>query len=509
MSTVLEGLVLRALNPLIEPLVTRQPLVVLCEAEGSIKTVPVPAKPAAQKPAPQKQVTSPPKPAAQTKPVAPTPCANKIPAPVLTPRRLLVDPATGKKETKVSEEYAVSSPMPSAWPTEWAIIQVNSNHPIEDRAFISVHPIKKAFLDEKSAPTWVFTAVIDGHSGWQTAEYVQKTLGAKMEKAINGIKEATLSAENIGKALTTCFEGLDAEIKGRIDPAFGMGYSNVAKPGATTCACLISPSKLICANIGDSMAVLSRGGKAIKLNREHNCGVPEEGEKMRRLHPNEPDIVFDRNAAKKAKAEAEAKEAADSETPTSTPWGLLALDANLKNMTGWLRAATLPFSWPLGESHGGSKRAPCYLKGRLQLTRAFGDFYLKDAKYAKDVQQNKYLVDFPHSFPYVVSTPDITVMERESHDEFLIIASDGLWDWVTPEEACQFLRPMMKKGIAATEALDKFKEHLYTKWVEASNSSKESTPPTPYTIEKLKVLTPAERRKKFDDMTIVLVNLRL
>lgn len=427
--------------------------------------------------------------------------------PAMTPRRLTLDiPRDVKKDTKRSEEFHCSAPIPSKWPCKWALFQINANYPIEDRAFVSVHPIKKTFLDEQQSLTgWLLAAVIDGHSGWQTAEYVQRVLGARIEKHISAIKETNLTAANVAAALTKAFEQLDAEIKGRVDPAFTMGYHMVAKPGATTCACLLSPSKIICANVGDTMAILCRGGCPIKLSYEHNCGVPEEGEKMRRLHPNEPDIVYDRSQDPKKREkdkQSEGETPAASDTPTVTTSAQIA-QSLMKSMTAWLRfkGETTP------------TRNPCYLKGRLQLTRAFGDFYLKELKYAIDSTHNRCLVDPPHSFPYVTCTPDVSIMDRDAvNDEFIIIATDGLWDWITPAEACAFIRPLLRKGKTVTECIDLLKEHLYKIWVSHANAKATQQPSTdsntPWTIEKLMELPPAERRRKFDDMTISLISLQ-
>ncbi|KZV34986.1 protein phosphatase 2C 37 [Dorcoceras hygrometricum] len=54
--------------------------------------------------------------------------------------------------------------------------------------------------------------------------------------------------------------------------------------------------------------------------------------------------------------------------------------------------------------------------GVLAMSRAIGDNYLK---------------------PYVISEPEVTVTERTAEDECLILASDGLWDVVTNETACE------------------------------------------------------------------------
>lgn len=42
--------------------------------------------------------------------------------------------------------------------------------------------------------------------------------------------------------------------------------------------------------------------------------------------------------------------------------------------------------------------------------------------------------------PYVVSKPEVTVTKRTGKDEFLILASDGLWDVVTNQVACKVVK---------------------------------------------------------------------
>ncbi|OEL13923.1 putative protein phosphatase 2C 51 [Dichanthelium oligosanthes] len=57
--------------------------------------------------------------------------------------------------------------------------------------------------------------------------------------------------------------------------------------------------------------------------------------------------------------------------------------------------------------------------GVLATSRSIGDYYLK---------------------PYVSAEPEVTVVERTDQDEFLILASDGLWDVVSNEVACKIAR---------------------------------------------------------------------
>ncbi|KAH0872791.1 hypothetical protein HID58_070153, partial [Brassica napus] len=62
--------------------------------------------------------------------------------------------------------------------------------------------------------------------------------------------------------------------------------------------------------------------------------------------------------------------------------------------------------------------------GVLATSRAIGDNYLK---------------------PYVSSEPEVTVTERSEEDEFMILASDGLWDVVTNDAACATVQIYLNK----------------------------------------------------------------
>lgn len=42
--------------------------------------------------------------------------------------------------------------------------------------------------------------------------------------------------------------------------------------------------------------------------------------------------------------------------------------------------------------------------------------------------------------PYVIPDPEFTFTQRSEDDEFIILASDGLWDVVTNEMACDIAR---------------------------------------------------------------------
>jgi pyruvate dehydrogenase phosphatase len=61
------------------------------------------------------------------------------------------------------------------------------------------------------------------------------------------------------------------------------------------------------------------------------------------------------------------------------------------------------------------------VKGRLQPTRSFGDFYLKFKEY-----NFTRLAVF--TGPYIEATPLVTHFTLKDEHKHLILASDGLWD---------------------------------------------------------------------------------
>lgn len=64
------------------------------------------------------------------------------------------------------------------------------------------------------------------------------------------------------------------------------------------------------------------------------------------------------------------------------------------------------------------------VSGILAMSRSIGDRYLK---------------------PFVISKPEVTVVPRAKDDDCLILASDGLWDVVSNEEACKAARRQIQQ----------------------------------------------------------------
>ncbi|CAN0901844.1 Probable protein phosphatase 2C 8 [Linum grandiflorum] len=74
--------------------------------------------------------------------------------------------------------------------------------------------------------------------------------------------------------------------------------------------------------------------------------------------------------------------------------------------------------------------------GVLSTSRSIGDQYLK---------------------PYIIPTPEVVIHKRSKEDDFLILASDGLWDVITNEVACRVaskcLRGRMRRRGSSPEVV--------------------------------------------------------
>ncbi|OQS02034.1 phosphatase 2C [Thraustotheca clavata] len=85
------------------------------------------------------------------------------------------------------------------------------------------------------------------------------------------------------------------------------------------------------------------------------------------------------------------------------------------------------------ENAGGSVRNN-RVNGDLAVSRALGDFVYKQRSDLKPEEQQ------------VSAEPDIKTQHRSKEDEFLILACDGIWDVMTNDDACDFVRSLMNKG---------------------------------------------------------------
>ena len=140
-----------------------------------------------------------------------------------------------------------------------------------------------------------------------------------------------------------------------------------------------------------------------------------------------------------------------------------------------------------------------YVKGRLQPTYTLGDFNLKhkvfnqppismEEKFTKRAIQN-------FKGPYVRSIPQISTFKLNKGDDFLVLASDGLWDFLTSEDVSHIVSKHKEKAKIA-------KDLLQTTLKYAAEQQAIST-------DEIYSYKPgSDKRTIHDDITIMVVDLR-
>lgn len=214
----------------------------------------------------------------------------------------------------------------------------------------------------------VLLGVMDGHGvyGSQVSQYVKSGIPMNFQRILNangkkqlGSKKCDISASVASDAFTEAYEFTHSELKKVKD--IDVNFS-----GTTAVSVFISGKSCICANCGDSRAVIGRitrtGWEAIALTKDHKPDVPEERERIERNNG----VIH----------------------PYSQP-GLGYIGPNRV----WLKHQEIP---------------------GLAMSRSIGDLVAGQAG--------------------VIPSPDVKVFQLTPSDKFIILASDGIWEFVSNEE---------------------------------------------------------------------------
>ncbi|RFU34057.1 hypothetical protein B7463_g2291, partial [Scytalidium lignicola] len=277
------------------------------------------------------------------------------------------------------------------------VVQIPSNDPIEDDHAEKIVELPQSLSAAATTNDWMFWGVFDGHAGWTTSAklrqvligYVARELNATYKDALTDPKITTPSSEAIEDAIKTGFTRLDNEIVHEsVEKVFKSNSKLVAAemlaPALSgSCALLSfydSDSKLLrVACTGDSRAVLGRMGDngkwvATSLSVDQTGSNPDEEARMRKLHPGEDHVI--RNGR---------------------------------------------------------------VLGGLEPTRAFGDASYKWTREVAERLKNSFFGRTPSQLlrtpPYVTAEPVVTTTKIEPEKgDFLVMATDGLWEMLTNEE---------------------------------------------------------------------------
>ncbi|EEH18697.2 hypothetical protein PABG_07757 [Paracoccidioides brasiliensis Pb03] len=281
------------------------------------------------------------------------------------------------------------------------VVQLPSNDPIEDDHAEKIVEVPQSVSasdhDSAESSDWMFWGVFDGHSGWTTSaklrqaliSFVARELNATYKAAAAGPSKILPSPEAVNAAMKNGFVRLDHEIVHEsVNKVMKSNSKRVAAellaPALSgSCALLAfydSRSNLLrVACTGDSRAVLGRrapSGKwvATPLSEDQTGSTKSEVERLRREHPDEPNVV--RNDR---------------------------------------------------------------ILGNLEPSRAFGDAFYKWTRETQDKIKRHFFGRTPHHLlktpPYVTAEPIITTTAIEpSNGDFVVLATDGLWEMLTNEE---------------------------------------------------------------------------
>jgi len=255
---------------------------------------------------------------------------------------------------------------------------------------------------------FTYAAVFDGHGGDAAAHYMARELHKSFAPYVDVLSSASPSEGPANERGLHCppalydgmqelFAGADREViewlKKNIDP------EAAKEAGCTATVLLARADKLICANLGDSRCVMSRNGVAQDLSAEHRLYGP----------------------------------------------GLEVEDevARVEASGGWVEDGRL-----------------C---GIIAVARAFGDWewkgegldYIKGAGVEWGCWDEATARNMKFSSDPVIASPAVSVLEVDPEtDEFVMLASDGLWDVFTSEQAVQFARQLFQRGMDAQKVAE-------------------------------------------------------
>ncbi|KAJ1395993.1 hypothetical protein SESBI_32962 [Sesbania bispinosa] len=88
------------------------------------------------------------------------------------------------------------------------------------------------------------------------------------------------------------------------------------------------------------------------------------------------------------------------------------------------------------------------VKGLIQVSRSIGDAYLKKAEFNKEPLPYKFRLPETFFKPILSCEPSISMHKLHPDDQFLIFASDGLWEQLSNQEAVDIVSNNPRNGIA-------------------------------------------------------------
>ncbi|GMJ06355.1 thylakoid-associated phosphatase 38, PROTEIN PHOSPHATASE 1 [Hibiscus trionum] len=229
-----------------------------------------------------------------------------------------------------------------------------------------------------------FAALFDGHGGVSSVKYLRDELYKECVTALQGGILLKGDFNSIKKALADAFDIADKKLLNWLEK---IGDGN-DESGSTATVMLIGNEVLFISHVGDSCVVLSRAGKVQILT--------------------------------------------DSHRPYGSNQASLQEIKRIREAGGWI-------------SNG-------RICGDIAVSRAFGDTRFKTKKnemLKKGVEEKRWSEKFISRVVFnddlVIASPDTFKVALGSDAEFVLLASDGLWDYINSSDAVSFVRNQLRE----------------------------------------------------------------
>ncbi|KAJ3701987.1 hypothetical protein LUZ61_005692 [Rhynchospora tenuis] len=227
-----------------------------------------------------------------------------------------------------------------------------------------------------------FAAVFDGHAGFSSVQFLRDELYKECSLALQG--GSVLNSKNIDAikdAIQLAFMNVDSRLSSWLQ-------EHEDESGATSTVMFIRNDLLIVSHLGDSAVVISRGGRSEILTNPHR--------------------------------------------PYGNNRVSLQEVKRIRAAGGWISDGRI-----------------C---GEISVSRAFGDIQFKTKKnemLAKGVEDGRWTQKFASRVQFkgdlVTALPDIYTTELGPNSEFILLASDGLWDYMKSSDAVALVRNQLRQ----------------------------------------------------------------
>ncbi|GAB4843777.1 hypothetical protein Ancab_013742 [Ancistrocladus abbreviatus] len=272
-----------------------------------------------------------------------------------------------------------------------------------------------------------FVGVYDGHGGPDASRFISDHLFLNLMRLSRD--SGNISEDVLRSAFSATENGFLTLVRRTyaIKPV-------IAAIGSCCLVGVIWGGTLYVANLGDSRAVVGSLGQSNKiiaeqLNVEHNAGMEEVRQELMSKHPDDSHIVV-------------------------------------------------------------MKQGVWRIKGIIQVSRSIGDAYLKRPEFSLDPSFPRFHLPDPIQRPVLTAEPSLYTRVLQPNDQFLIFASDGLWEHMTNQEAVEIVQKNPRSGTA---------KRLIKKALKAAARKGHMR------YEELKKVEKGKRRCFHDDITVVVI----